>query len=157
MCIRDRKDHPLGAKLGVPQKISYLLIPILIIVMFYTGLCLWAPTMDLGFFAAGTNLVLSLIHIYGVASEHFHFAQLQAQAVQGRLDRDVVRGAFQVDEEHVLSQGLLRGARLYLGQVDAGIGEFREDHQQRAGLVRLQKPVSYTHLDVYKRQPSTRS
>ena len=38
-----KKDHPLGAKLGVPQKISYLLIPILIIVMFYTGLCLWAP------------------------------------------------------------------------------------------------------------------
>ena len=53
--------HPLGAKLGVPQKISYLLIPILIIVMFYTGLCLWAPTMDLGFFAAGTNLVGGLM------------------------------------------------------------------------------------------------
>ena len=26
-----KKDHPLGAKLGVPQKISYLLIPILIV------------------------------------------------------------------------------------------------------------------------------
>ena len=46
-----KKDHPLGAKLGVPQKISYLAIPILIIVMFYTGLALWAPTMNWAFFA----------------------------------------------------------------------------------------------------------
>ena len=44
-----KKDHPLSAKLGVPQKLSYLLIPILIILMFITGLCLWGPTMDLGF------------------------------------------------------------------------------------------------------------
>ena len=41
-----KKDHPLSAKLGVPQKLSYLLIPILIILMFWTGLCLWAPTMN---------------------------------------------------------------------------------------------------------------
>ena len=52
MCIRDshqgliwikyylflKKDHPLGAKLGVPQKISYLFSPVLVIVMFYTCL-----------------------------------------------------------------------------------------------------------------------
>ncbi len=56
-----KKDHPLGAKLGVPQKMSYLLIPILIIVMFYTGLCLWVPTMDVWFFAAGTKLVGGLM------------------------------------------------------------------------------------------------
>ncbi len=56
-----KKDHPLGAKLGVPQKISYLLIPVLIIVMFYTGLCLWAPTMNAPFFAAGTGLVGGLM------------------------------------------------------------------------------------------------
>ena len=31
-----KKDHPLGVKLGVPQKISYLLIPILIVLMFWT-------------------------------------------------------------------------------------------------------------------------
>ena len=42
-----KKEHPLGAKLGVPQKLSYLLIPILIIVMFWTGLALWGPTMNL--------------------------------------------------------------------------------------------------------------
>lgn len=52
-----KKDHPLGAKLGVPQKLSYLLIPILILLMGYTGLCLWGPTMDLGFFAGGVDLV----------------------------------------------------------------------------------------------------
>jgi Ni/Fe-hydrogenase 1 B-type cytochrome subunit len=40
-----KKEHPLSAKLGVPQKISYLIIPILILFMFLTGLCLWAPTM----------------------------------------------------------------------------------------------------------------
>lgn len=64
-----KKDHPLGAKLGVPQKISYLLIPILIIVMFYTGLCLWGTTMNLPFFAAGTELVggamsMRIIHYF---------------------------------------------------------------------------------------------
>ncbi len=52
-----KKDHPLSAKLGVPQKISYLLIPILIILQFYTGMAIWGPTMDWGIFAAGTDLV----------------------------------------------------------------------------------------------------
>lgn len=56
-----KKDHPLSAKLGVPQKISYLCIPVLIILMFYTGLCLWAPTMNMGLFAAGTDLVGGLM------------------------------------------------------------------------------------------------
>ena len=64
-----KKDHPLGAKLGVPQKISYLLIPVLIIVMFYTGMCLWGTTMNLPFFAAGTELVggamsMRIIHYF---------------------------------------------------------------------------------------------
>ena len=47
-------------KTWLPQ-ISYLLIPVLIIVMFYTGMCLWVPTMNLPFFAAGTNLVGGLM------------------------------------------------------------------------------------------------
>lgn len=64
-----KKDHPLGAKLGVPQKISYLMIPILIVIMAYTGLCLWGPTMDMGIFAAGTELVggamsMRIIHYF---------------------------------------------------------------------------------------------
>ena len=64
-----RKSHPLSAKLGVPQKLSYLLIPVLIIIQFLTGLALWAPTMHLGFFAAFTNLVggamsMRIIHYF---------------------------------------------------------------------------------------------
>ena len=66
-----KKDHPLAAKLGVPQKISYLAIPVLIVLMFYTGLCLWGATMDLPFFAAGTALVggqmsIRIIHYFGM-------------------------------------------------------------------------------------------
>ena len=56
-----KKDHPLGAKLGVPQKISYLLIPVLILVMFWTGLCLWGPTMNLAPMWATTDLVGGLM------------------------------------------------------------------------------------------------
>ena len=66
-----RKTHPLGAKLGVPQKISYLLIPFLIVLMFWTGLCLWAPTMAAAPMAATTNLVgglmsMRIIHYFGM-------------------------------------------------------------------------------------------
>ncbi len=66
-----QKDHPLGAKLGVPQKLSYLLIPVLIFLMFWTGLCLWAPTMNLGAMAWTTTLVggamsMRIIHYYGM-------------------------------------------------------------------------------------------
>ncbi len=64
-----KKDHPLSAKLGVPQKMSYLLIPLLILVMFYTGLALWAPTMNAGFIAAGVDAVggpmnMRIIHYF---------------------------------------------------------------------------------------------
>ncbi len=66
-----KKDHPLSAKLGVPQKLSYLLIPILIILMFITGLCLWGPTMDLGFCkwllaAWGGAMSMRIIHYFGM-------------------------------------------------------------------------------------------
>lgn len=46
-----QKDHPLGAKLGVPQKLSYLLIPILILFMAWTGFALWIPTSTWPIFA----------------------------------------------------------------------------------------------------------
>ena len=60
-----KKDHPLSAKL------SYLLIPILIILMFITGLCLWAPTMELGFCkwliaAWGGAMSIRIIHYFGM-------------------------------------------------------------------------------------------
>ena len=66
-----KKDHPLSAKLGVPQKLSYLLIPILIVLMFLTGLALWAPTMNLGISQAilnawGGAMSVRIIHYFGM-------------------------------------------------------------------------------------------
>lgn len=66
-----KKDHPLGAKLGVPQKLSYLLIPILIILMFITGMCLWQTTANIPFFAAITSALggamsIRIIHYFGM-------------------------------------------------------------------------------------------
>ena len=66
-----KKDHPLGAKLGVPQKLSYLLIPILIILMFISGLCLWAPTSEWGFCQwclglVGGAMSMRTIHYFGM-------------------------------------------------------------------------------------------
>lgn len=43
-----RKTHPLGAKLGVPQKISYLFIAPLLLFMAWTGFALWIPTSTWG-------------------------------------------------------------------------------------------------------------
>ena len=56
-------------KTWLPQKISYLFIPVLIILMFYTGLALWVPTSEISFFAAGTSLVggimsMRIIHYF---------------------------------------------------------------------------------------------
>ncbi len=64
-----KKDHPLSAKLGVPQKLSYLLIPILIILMFITGLALWPPTAGAlsGFTAFfGGAMSVRIIHYFGM-------------------------------------------------------------------------------------------
>jgi len=52
-----KKDHPLSGKYGVPQKLAYLAVPVLLLFMGYTGLALWAPTADMAFFAWGTALV----------------------------------------------------------------------------------------------------
>ena len=50
-----RRDHPIAAKLGVPQKIVYLLIPPLIFFTGYTGFCLWGATASWPVFAAGLD------------------------------------------------------------------------------------------------------
>ncbi len=52
-----RREHPIAAKLGVPQKIVYLLIAPLIFFTAYTGFCLWGPTMGWPIFTWGTQLV----------------------------------------------------------------------------------------------------
>ena len=64
-----KKDHPLGGKYGVPQKLAYIALPPLIFVMFITGLALWGPTMEYGFLAALTDfvggpMVMRIIHYY---------------------------------------------------------------------------------------------
>lgn len=82
-----RKTHPLGAKLGVPQKLSYLLIPLLITIMFVTGLCLWGPTMNA---TAGLTALLGgamsvrIIHycvMYGIIM--FMFIHIYLANVEG--------------------------------------------------------------------------
>ncbi|MDR2108020.1 MAG: cytochrome b/b6 domain-containing protein [Coriobacteriales bacterium] len=52
-----KKDHPLSGKYGVPQKLAYLAVPVLILIVAFTGFCLWAPTSVVGPFAAFNNLV----------------------------------------------------------------------------------------------------
>ena len=64
-----RKTHPLGGKLGVPQKISYLLIAPLLIIMFLTGISLWPPTAESAFCQAFLGLVggamsMRIIHFF---------------------------------------------------------------------------------------------
>ncbi len=64
-----KKDHPLGGKYGVPQKLAYLVVPVLIVIMAINGLCLWGPTMSLPPFAGITELVgglmvMRIIHYY---------------------------------------------------------------------------------------------
>lgn len=64
-----KKDHPLSAKLGVPQKLSYLAIPLLLAFMFFTGLCLWSPTANLPLFegaitALGGAMSVRIIHYF---------------------------------------------------------------------------------------------
>lgn len=56
-----KKDHPLGAKYGVPQKISYLAIPVFLIVIGFTGFCLYGPTTDWPLFSGFTELVGGLM------------------------------------------------------------------------------------------------
>lgn len=51
-----KKAHPIVNKFNPMQKISYVLIPFLILFMGYTGLCLWAPTQTMGVFQAGIEL-----------------------------------------------------------------------------------------------------
>ena len=58
-----KKDHPLAGKFGVPQKISYLAIAVLILFMGYTGFALWEVTASMGIFAVFTTAVGGLMHV----------------------------------------------------------------------------------------------
>ncbi|MCL1798376.1 MAG: cytochrome b/b6 domain-containing protein [Eggerthellaceae bacterium] len=119
-----KKDHPLSAKLGVPQKLSYLLIPPLILIMAYTGLCLWGPTMNAPPFAAGLNLVggammmriihyflmyvficFMFIHVYlanveGTAPTKLMFFRREHGGLVYDPDKHAIIGEDELDEKH---------------------------------------------------------
>lgn len=64
-----KKDHPLSAKFGALQKIAYLVVPVLICVMFITGLCLWPISYGLAPLAAliklvGGPIIMRIIHYF---------------------------------------------------------------------------------------------
>jgi Ni/Fe-hydrogenase 1 B-type cytochrome subunit len=56
-----KKEHPLGAKYGVPQKLAYIAVPVLLVIIAFTGFCIWAPTQNLPVFAGFVNLVGGLM------------------------------------------------------------------------------------------------
>jgi Ni/Fe-hydrogenase 1 B-type cytochrome subunit len=58
-----KKEHPIQAKYGVLQKAAYLTTIPLILVAAYTGLCLWGPTAQWSFFAAGTEAIGGLMYM----------------------------------------------------------------------------------------------
>lgn len=58
-----KKDHPLAGKFGVPQKIAYLMLPLLMLFMGYTGLALWEVTASWPMFAAFTSAVGGLMAV----------------------------------------------------------------------------------------------
>jgi len=64
-----KKDHPLGAKYGVLQKTFYVLVPVMVLIIAFTGMCLWTPTADVGPFGAfnalvGSIMVTRIIHFF---------------------------------------------------------------------------------------------
>lgn len=66
-----KREHPLSAKYGVPQKLAYWFIPFLILFMFYTGLCLWSETSWWGICSWFTNVVggamtMRILHWFGM-------------------------------------------------------------------------------------------
>lgn len=66
-----KKEHPIAAKYGVPQKLAYLFVFFLIIGMFWTGTALWEPTASFVLnqwliTAVGGLMSLRIIHYFGM-------------------------------------------------------------------------------------------
>jgi Ni/Fe-hydrogenase 1 B-type cytochrome subunit len=64
-----RKEGVISAKYGSLQKIAYLATIPLTFIQAYTGFAIWGPSMDLGFFAGGLDLVggpmnMRIIHYF---------------------------------------------------------------------------------------------
>jgi len=64
-----QKEHPLGAKYGVPQKLTYIMIPVLIICVAFTGFAMWGPSSTAPLLMAFTKavggiMIVRIIHFY---------------------------------------------------------------------------------------------
>ncbi|MBW6467942.1 MAG: cytochrome b/b6 domain-containing protein [Coriobacteriia bacterium] len=112
-----KKDHPIGAKYGVLQKIAYIVTIPLTLAAAYTGFAIYAPFMDAAFFAAGTDWVggqmnMRIIHYYimwvfilftavhaylanveGVAPSRLIFAWKEEEGLRFDADGKVIGGS----------------------------------------------------------------
>ncbi|MHB9003410.1 MAG: cytochrome b/b6 domain-containing protein [Coriobacteriia bacterium] len=62
-----KKDHPLGAKYGVLQKIAYIATIPLTFFMAYTGFAIYAPTADWAIFSStwiGGPMAMRILHYF---------------------------------------------------------------------------------------------
>ncbi len=64
-----KKEHPIGAKYGVLQKIAYIATIPLTLAAAYTGFAIYAPFMDAAFFTVATDAVggpmnMRIIHYF---------------------------------------------------------------------------------------------
>ncbi|MBS3957423.1 MAG: cytochrome b/b6 domain-containing protein [Clostridiales bacterium] len=64
-----KKEHPIGAKYGVLQKIAYIATVPLTLAAAYTGFAIYAPVMNWAIFTVGTDAVggpmhMRIIHYY---------------------------------------------------------------------------------------------
>lgn len=58
-----KKEHPLSGKFNPLQKTAYIMIPLLLLFMGFTGFCLWGPTMNWGICQAFTSAVGGLMSV----------------------------------------------------------------------------------------------
>jgi Ni/Fe-hydrogenase 1 B-type cytochrome subunit len=63
-----KKDYPISAKYATLQKISYILIAVMLLAISYTGFCLWGVTNQWGIFAIGNQWFASWFNFSGGAA-----------------------------------------------------------------------------------------
>lgn len=63
-----KKDYPISAKYATMQKISYIAIAIMLLLISWSGFCLWGVTNQWGFFAASNSLLSNMFGFGGGGS-----------------------------------------------------------------------------------------
>ena len=118
----DNNTAKISRRQKLPPQITYLLIPFLIVAMFWTGLCLWAPTMAAAPMAATTNLVgglmsMRIIHYFGMyVFIIFMFIHIYLANVEGFAPTKLMF----IHKEH--------GGLIYAPEVHDIVGEDLETH-----------------------------